>query len=151
MIMKPQEFPKATTDSIPVADMLFNASERGVTMTQTYPIRQPERDANDFKIQVWASSLHRNRRRLQKIEERSFPWGEVLLSVSTFAAGAIASALTTSITLNSLSGIIFFVILPMVAVGSFVAYLFNRTTSLSNASEIAREVLQELPDPDKTI
>ena len=100
---------------------------------------------------VRASILESCRRRLEKIENPRFTWGELLLGIATLAAGAIAGALTTDIQLNSPKGIVFYVLLPMVAVGSFVAYLFCRTTSFGQASEIAKEVLMELPDPDKAI
>jgi hypothetical protein len=148
--MNQEDFSWSTVDSIPTADMQIMPSAHGFMMNQTYPVKQPERDKRDFIIPVRASVLDRCRCRLEEIRNPRFTWGELLLGIATSCAGAIAGALTTDIKLDSLKGIGFYVVLPMVAVGTFVAYLFCRTHSFGKAADIAREVLTEIPDPDKT-
>jgi len=148
--MDQEELSRSTVESIPAADVQIIPSEQSIIMTQTYPVKQSERDRDDFIIRVRASTLERCRHQLRDIKNPRFTWGELVFGIATLSAGAIAGALTTDIQLDSQKGIIFYVILPMVAVGSFVAYLFYRAISFSKASEIARDVLAELPDPDET-
>jgi len=148
--MNQEEFPRSTVDSIPAADMQIMPSAQGLVMNQTYPVKQPERDKRDFIIPVRASVLDRCRCRLEEVRNPRFTWGELFFGIATSCAGAIAGALTADIQLDSPKGIVFYVILPMFAVGTFVAYLFCRTNSFSKAADIAREVLAEIPDPDKT-
>jgi len=88
---------------------------------------------------------------LEEVKNPRFTWGELLFGIATSSAGAIAGALTTDIQLDSPKGVVFYVVLPMVTVGTFVAYLFCRTSSFGKASEIARELLTAIPDPDKAL
>jgi len=147
--MSQEESPQSTADSIPVADMQIMPSAHGLVMNQTYPVKQPERDKRDFIIPIRASVLHKCRSRLEEVKSPRFTWGESLFGVATSCAGAIAGALTTDIQLASPKGVAFYVILPMVAVGAFVAYLFCRTDSFGKAANIAREVLADIPDPNE--
>jgi hypothetical protein len=52
--------------------------------------------------------------------------------------------------MGSSRGIFFYVFLPMVVVGCLGAYFFHRHISLIHPSQIAADVLAELPDPDQT-
>ena len=75
----------------------------------------------------------------------------MLLGGSTLAAGASLSALISDVCLDSENGILFFVIMPMVAVGCGVAYFMLRREGSRTASHLAEETLQDLPDPEKTV
>ena len=104
------------------ADVQAPQIGEGNQVTYTYPIRQPEEDFNDFQVGVRASLLKRCRVHLQAVAAQGFPLPELLLGISTLTAGAALSAVISGVQLGSWRGVVFFVILPMVAVGSGVAY-----------------------------
>lgn len=137
---------------LPAADVEANvASEAsGNVEYEAYPVRKPEEDLSDFKVQVRASTLMRCRTKLNTVAKSRFSWHEVLLALSTLAAGAFLGALPSGLKAGTASAIFFYTILPIVAVASFVAYLFLRRAMLRDPADIAADVLEELPDPDKT-
>jgi len=142
--------PIPNADTIPVADVTEEGAP-GRVEYEAYPVRKPEEDLNDFRIQVRASTLARCRTKLAKISASVFPWHEICLGISTLAAGGYLGSLTSStITSGSLQAIFFFNILPIIAVGTFIAYFFLRQSKIKEPSEVAVEVLAELPDPEKT-
>jgi hypothetical protein len=47
--------------------------------------------------------------------------------------------------------VVFFVILPMIAVGSGVAYGMLRRFGLRATQHLAEDILNDLPDPDRSI
>lgn len=135
----------------PAADVQAPQVGEGSQVTYTYPIRQPEEDFNDFQVGVRASLLKRCRVRLQTVAAQGFPLPELLLGISTLAAGAALSAVISGVQLGSWRGVVFFVILPMVAVGSGVAYGMLRRFSLRDTQHVAEDILNDLPDPDRSI
>jgi hypothetical protein len=74
-----------------------------------------------------------------------------LLGVSTLTAGAALSAVLSGVQLGSWRGVVFFVILPMIGVGSGVAYVTLRHFGLRATQHIAEDILNDLPDPDRSI
>lgn len=135
----------------PAADVRAPQVGEGNQVTYTYPIRQPEEDFNDFQVGVRASLLKRCRVRLQAIAAQGFPLPEVLLGISTLTAGAALSAVISGVPLGSWRGVVFFVILPMVAAGSGVAYVMLRRFGLRSTEHLAEEILNDLPDPDRSV
>ena len=143
------QLPPVTASPIPAADV--SASEAaGNVEYEAYPVRKPEADLNDFKIQVRASTIVRCRAKLAHVSNSLFPWHEVALGASTLAAGAFLGALPADIKAGSLQGIFFYTVLPIIAVSTFVTYFFLRRLAIREPADIAKEVLSELPDPDKT-
>ena len=147
--MSGEFIPHRTVESIPAADITAEVTSGQLTTTRTYAVKQLGEDQNDFMLYVEASKLHKCRRKLQSITEVSFPIAEVLLGVATLCAGASLGALTTDIKLDSSKGMIFFILLPVVAVGCTVAFAFYRHYTAKSAAQIATDVLAELPDPNK--
>lgn len=142
--------PIPNAEPLPVADITADDTSRRIEY-EAYPVRKPEEDLNDFRIQVRASTLDRCRAKLAKISSTSFPWYEVFLGIATTALGASLGSLSSdNISPGSLKSIFFYTILPIIAVTTFVIYLFRRKSTLQNSSDIAVEVLSELPDPAKT-
>jgi hypothetical protein len=135
----------------PAADVHAPQVGEGNQVTYTYPIRQPEEDFNDFQVGVRASLLKRCRGRLQTVATQGFPLPELLLGVSTLTAGAALSAVISGVQLGSWRGVVFFVILPMIAVGSGVAYGMLRRFGLRATQHLAEDILNDLPDPDRSI
>lgn len=141
--------PPANATPLPAAD-ISAAAPAGNVEYEAYPVRKPEEDLNDFKVQVRASTLTRCRAKLSQVSVPRFPWHEVALGASTLAAGAFLGALPADIKAGSVQATFFYTLLPIVAVGAFVAYLFLRHSTIRDPSNATAEVLSELPDPDKT-
>jgi hypothetical protein len=148
--MPEEQNERSEVQSIRAADFKADLVDRIATTTRTYPVRLPEKDKNDFLVQVWASTLHRCRHKLLKVKQSRFPYGEVLLAVSTLFLGSILGAWQAGIKMTDSSGIFFYVLSPVVAVGTVVAYFFYRHISISEPRKIVDEVLEELPNPDDT-
>ena len=141
----------AKPEALPAPDFTAQiAVDQPVTATRTYPVRQPEADKKDFLIQVHASTLARCRRKLTSVRGTRFSWAELLIGLATLAAGASLGAVASGIELSSSRGVLFYVIFPPITVGCLVAYGFVRYRNLANPTEVIKEVLDELPDPDKT-
>lgn len=141
--------PPANATPLPAADVTA-AAPTGNVEYEAYPVRKPEEDLNDFKVQVRASTLTRCRAKLTQVSAPRFPWHEMALGASTLAAGAFLGALPADIKAGSSQAVFFYTLLPIIAVGAFVAYLFLRRLTIREPASTAAEVLSELPDPDKT-
>lgn len=146
---EPFNIPPPNVTSLPVAD-LHAAAIPGKVEYEAYAVRKPEADLNDFKVSVRASILARCRARLDRVSKPRFPWYEIVLGLSTLTGGAFLGALPADIKANSFWGIFFYTVLPIVAVSSFVAYFFLRRTVQQEHAEAAADVLNDLPDPEKT-
>jgi len=140
----------SSIERVPVVYIQVNQTQQGMTMTQTYPVRITEDDKNDFIVQIRASVLRRNRTKLTRLRNLKFSYGEVLLGTSTLLLGASLSGLASKVELNSILGIIFYLIFPLISIGTAVAYGFYRKYSLENVVDIAQDMLDELPDPERT-
>jgi hypothetical protein len=123
----------------------------GSQVTYTFPIRQPAEDFNDFQVGIRASVLRRSRARLESIGDQRFPFSELLLGVSTLAAGGSFSAIVSGVSLSSWRGVLFFVLFPVIAVGCGVAYGMLRHFTPRATQQVAVSVLEDLPDPERTI
>lgn len=141
--------PPANAQALPVADIMAPPPAGNVEY-EAFPVRKPEEDLNDFKVQVRASTLSRCRNRLAQASSASFPWHELALGVSTLAAGAFLGALPAEIKPGTLQAHLFSTALPAVALAAFVAYLFLRRSAVSEPAQAASDVLSELPDPNRT-
>jgi hypothetical protein len=141
--------PPANAQALPAADVMA-PSPTGNVEYEAFPVRKPEEDLNDFKVQVRASTLARCRTRLGQATSASFPWHEGALGVSTMAAGAFLGALPADIKPGTIQAVLFSTVLPVIAVAAFVAYLFLRRAALTEPARAAADVLAELPDPNKT-
>lgn len=141
--------PRANAEALPAADVTAPISPENMEY-EAFPVRKPEEDLNDFKVQVFASTLRRCRAMLSKISTSSFPWHEIALGLSTLAAGAYLGALPAEIKIDTWFGKFFHTFLPALAVAAFVAYFFLRRSTTADPAHIASTVLSELPDPDRT-
>lgn len=141
--------PPPNAQGLPAADVTVPAPTGNVEY-EAFPVRKPEEDLNDFKVQVRASTLTRCRARLSEISNVSFPWYELALGVSTLAAGAYLGALPADIKPGTAQSTLFNTVMPMVTAAAFVAYLFLRRAAFADSVRAASDVLSELPDPNRT-
>jgi hypothetical protein len=148
--MPEEQDERSEVQSIPAADFKADLVDRIETTTLTYAVRLPQKDKNDFLVQVWASTLYRCRHKLLKVKQSHFPYGEVLLAVSTLFLGLIFGAWQAGIKIPDSDGFFFYVVSPVIAVGTMVAYFFHRHISIFEPKNIVDEVLDELPNPDDT-
>lgn len=135
----------------PAADVRAPRVGEGNQVTYTFPIRQPEEDFNDFQVGIRASLLRRCRGRLGAIADQGFPLSELLLGVSTLAAGGTLSAIVSGVALGSWQGALFFALLPAISVGCGVAYGMLRHFTLRATQQVAADILEDLPNPDRAI
>jgi len=157
--MTEPELPAPTVITVPAADVTAPPIDAGSIVHQSYPLRQPEEEANEILVQVRGTTLRRVRKRLSTLLSGGFPWPEVLLGAATLLLGASLGALGSGIpwatldngaaVANSLA-ILFYLVLPILGVGAAVGYFCLRHFSGRAASAVAQDLLDELPDPDRT-
>lgn len=135
---------------VPAADVTAPPPEGSSVVHQAYPLKQPEEEINEFLVQVRGSVLRRVRRKLGGLIHTRFPWPEFLLGLSTLSAGGALGAVASGVVWNTCEAVIFYLILPVLAVGSGVAYVLLRQLAARSASLVAQDLLEELPDPDRT-
>lgn len=141
--------PPANASPLPAAEIKAATTTENVEY-QACPVRVPEEDLNDFIVKVRASTLTRCRTKLEQISEPNFPWHEMALGASTLAAGGFLGALPASMTAGTLGAIFFYTVFPIIAVASIVAYFFLRGLPIYEPASVVKDVLLEMPDPDKT-
>ncbi|MEM5018636.1 hypothetical protein WKH31_20305 [Metabacillus indicus] len=142
--------PKETASSLPMADAKMDPTNGNGVTSYYYQVKQPNEEKNDFLIEVRASKLRNIRRKVSQLADSRFPWHELLLGVSTTSLGAFFSGLLSDISLSSTKGIFVFILCPVIAMGAGVGYLFKRYVDLKLPRIMAKELLDELVDPDKT-
>jgi hypothetical protein len=142
------EPPRPNAQSLPAADVSAPLPSANIEY-EAFPVKKPEEDINDFKVQVRASTLNRARNKLASIADAGFPWYELCLGISSLCAGTYLGSLTTDIKQGTLEHSILKSILPIVAVATLVAYYFLRRQTTLDVARGARDVLAELPDPEK--
>lgn len=147
--MEEFEPPRPNAVPLPAADVAAPAPGPANVEYEAYPVRKPEVDLNDFKVQARASTLRRCRERLAAISHSRFPWHEVALGVATLAIGAFLGALPANLIAGSRQAIFFYSVLPVIGVATFVAYFFIRRNEAADVARVVAHVLEEFPDPDK--
>ena len=137
---------------VPTVEIALRAEQEAplTTTTRTYAVRQPEAERHEFIIHVHASTLKRCRAKLATIRRARFPFGELFLALAMLGFGSTLSALASDVKLDSNLGRVFYVAIPPASVAAGIAYAFLRNRSLREPSDIAEDVLNDLPDPDKT-
>jgi len=142
--------PEETAISLPVADIVLNNESGGVTTSYRFPVKQPDEDRNDFIVEIRASKLKKVRDKLEILSNEKFPLHEVLLGIATSSLGAFLGGLASDIPLTTIIGKIFYVGCPVIFAGTGVAYFFVRYINLTLPKIVARGLLEEIVDPDKT-
>lgn len=140
---------EARVESLPVADTHAPDLEGSPFVTQQFPVRHPADYRNEFLVPVRASSLREARGRLQELSSQRLPWRELALGLSTLAAGAALSAWASGVHIDTAKGALFFVLMPVIASCSLVAYMFLRKLDSFDRNRL-KDVVSYLPDPDDT-
>lgn len=122
--------PKQPAELFPAADVKASAAP-GKVEYESFPIKKPEEDLNDFKVQVRASTLTHVRTKLERLSKSAVAWHELALGGSSLAIGGFLGALPAKLTSGTAGAVFFYTILPVVGVSSLVAYLFLRREPLN--------------------
>lgn len=158
--MTDADVPTPTASAVPAADVVAPAGNVGPIVHQSFPVRQPEEDANEILVGVRGRVLRKVRIHLGLLTTSYFPWPDVLLGAATLCLGGLLGALGSSLPWAVVNGksveptaraILFYVILPTLGTGSTVGFFCIRHFTARSASDIAQSVLEELPDPDRTL
>jgi len=144
------EPPEPQVVSLPAADVTAPDTTQENLRHVAYPLRKPEEEHAEFIIEVRASVLARVRRKLTELAKAEFPWPEFLLGISTAALGASLGAIPAGIDIKKPIGLVYFIAFPVICTGTGVAYFMLRRNSIVDASRVAKEILEDLPDPEKT-
>lgn len=136
--------------SLPVADFKSSSgNNEALTIRRDVAVKQ--QDIKKEEILVDAQIIHRCRNNLQKIKNNQFTWNEILLGVAAAGVGIIASAYIADVKLDTGKGVFCFVITPCSTVGAGVAYGILKALTNISASQIAKEILNDLPNPDEAV
>lgn len=154
------DIPPRSASAAPAADVVVTAGNVGPIVHQSFPVRQPEEDANEIMVGIRGRVLRRIRTRLEGVATPPFPWPEVLIGLATLCLGGFLGALASSLPWAAVNGstadptfraILFYALLPMVGAASLVGFYSVRHIAGKNASDVALSVLEDLPDPDHTL
>jgi hypothetical protein len=152
--------PSPTASAVPAADIVAPAGNVGPIVHQSFPVRQPQEDANEIMVGVRGRILRRIRAQLTTLTKGQFPWPELLLGFATLCLGgflgAIASSLPWAVVAEatakpSARSILFYVVLPSLGAAASVGFFALRHISNRRAADVANAVLEDLPDPDHTL
>lgn len=132
----------------PVANISTSNTPNDLVSTYEYEVKIPDEYRNDFIIQIKASDLRKARKVLLQAKGNRFPLSELLLGLSTTAFGCLFGALCSGVQLDTPLGVVMYCIVPVIAIGAFVAYLFVRKNSINEANSIADQALEILIDPE---
>lgn len=143
--------PQPDSTGIPAADIELPSNSSDVRHA-AYPVKRPEQELNEFFVECRATTLVRCREKLTVIGNARFPWYELLLAISSLAFGTFFGALSSGITYvaDPTHWKLLFVFMPMVGIGTGVAYLFMRHQGTGEVAAVARQILDELPDPNNS-
>ena len=141
-----------SVESLPAADIVAPVERKDIlTSERSLPVKIPKQEANNFIVEVSASDLRRIRDKLAPYSKKTFSWSEILIGLGGASLGAILGALASQVPMSSFRGFIFYVVCPMVLVGTIVRYFSESKSSQINTVNLANELLSELPDPDEAI
>lgn len=140
-------FPLGAT-ATPVADVRYSESELGAQSAHyAYNVKIPDSDIEDFLIQTRASVLTKVRQKLKGLTAKKLPWAEGMLAIASATFGSAVSLFATA-GKKPIPDTAW--ILSLVTVGSGVTFFFLRDRSSLAAKTVAEDVLELLPDPEKT-
>ena len=151
--------PQPNAAAVPAADVQAPPPNPATIVHHSYPLRQSEEDANDILVPLRGSTLRRVRKRLVALTTSPFPWSELLLGAATLCFGSSLGALASSLpwadvssgrAVPTISALIFYIALPLVGAATAVAFVVRRHHVTQHASNLASDLLEELPDPERT-
>ncbi len=119
-------------------------ASQNLTYFQEYNLRVSKRKT---VIAVDITVLDKICEKCQAIQETTFPFEEIFLSVASLLLGVFLNALVAGIKLDGSALSVFsYVVSPAIAVGCGVAYFFLKRTKHENAKQLTKEILEYIAD-----
>lgn len=142
--------PLKTTSGIPVADIKGDPDQQPITIERSNEVKEDKTKTGSSDIIVNENVLERTREKLEEIRDNKPDYTEILLALCTVSFGAVLGAFSTGLKFElTFTSVVFYVILPMVFVGTGVSFLILKNLQTKEASIMAKELLELLPDPKK--
>lgn len=140
-------------ESLPIADISAPHDGGKVsTTTRDFTVKIPQKDADAVLLEVNASDLtHIRDKATSYLEEQRFLPAELLLGLGCISIGATLSALLSRVPLDSTNGVTFYIVAPVVAVGSIVKYSSDRKLQMRTGNDLAKDILSDISNPDDAI
>jgi hypothetical protein len=123
--------------------------EEEVTTTMTFPVLSLDEDLNEKFIKIKLSQLKKIRNKIFPYTQKKFNYTDLLLGLFTTLIGVIIGALLSELSLNEWKGKLTYIVLPILAAISGTSYFFIKHINQKNVSELAKEVLENIPDTEQ--
>lgn len=125
--------------------------EEEVTTTMTFPVLSLDEDLNEKFIKIKLSQLKKIRAKIIPYTQKRFNYTDLLLGLFTTLIGIIIGALLSDLNLENWKGKLTYIVLPILAAISGTSYFFIKHIHQKNVSELANEVLENIPDTEQII
>lgn len=123
--------------------------EEEVTTTMTFPVLSLDEDLNEKFIKIKLSQLKKIRSKILPYTQKNFNYTDLLLGLFTTLIGVIIGALLAELSLDQWKGKLTYILLPILAAISGTSYFFIKHINQKNVSELAKEVLENIPDTEQ--
>lgn len=138
-----------TFESVANVTLVTEDSPKSIS-TITKSVITPKEYLTEEFIEVRSESLIQIYEILNETQKSKWPAGEILLGISTCCIGGTISALCSSIELDTNLGITMYILLPVIAVGTFVSYFFTRHNQLTDIHNVSKQIKKLLPIKEAT-
>lgn len=128
-------------------DIKLANTDEITTTSYTYEVKQPKSYSQDFFVYTKASDIKKIRNILKQSSKSKFPIHELLLGISTTGLGFFLSLIFSNQEYNKW----IYILTVAISIGTFVAYLFSRKTNIVELSDVSKEILQYLENPDEAV
>lgn len=140
--------PQGSYQESPAVDLRITGEPQPLTI-HGYPVVLPDEDINDKIVPIRGKDIKRWRSRLQHILNNSFPWADILLAISMLLLGFYGAVLLSERIYGGFAAVLVNTLVPMFGIGFLVAYFFCRGNAVYPPKHISKELLNDIPDPDK--
>src|SRR5690554_6378830 len=117
----------------------------------TFPVLSLDEDLNEKYIKIKLSQLKKIRTKILPYTRKMFNYTDLLLGLFTTLIGVIIGVLLSELGLDSWKGKWTYIALPILAAISGTSYFFIKHINQKNVSELANEVLENIPDTEQII
>ena len=119
-------------------------------MTNQMETHTSRSEDDDFMVRTRASDLRFCEKQLASLQRSRFRFADLFLAISTSAFGVALGAWAGGLTTASSLWWVFYTILPVIAAGTFVAYIHFGKQSVTQSTKLAEDILEHLPDVNNT-
>lgn len=150
----PIEIPAANAVAKPTADISLSAVGSGMIQNESYPIIPKNNSKDDYLRPVKMSDIIKIKCEAVKISNEKIKWDEFALGVSTLGFGASLSAIISGVVLNTVNGIIFFIISPIISFSLavfVVMYKVMKSSTNRQSASVIVETIEPYEDTENSV